>query len=157
MMWVHEIDSELDWGRAVFLVFFPSFFLVKTLHLQCLDWRKPSYCLLSLKGFLFTKFCTISFTGKIGLDYLFFIYLFYSLGNICWNIKLNIWMSRIVENLKFLLLSIVELLQFVQSELDVKKSKVYLVLTRFPKEVFRAAILTLVILICNWICFCKEK
>lgn len=58
-------------------------------------------------------------------------------------------MSRIVENLTFLLLRMVEPLQFVQSELDVKKSKVYLVLTRSPKDVFRVAILTLVILICN--------
>lgn len=58
-------------------------------------------------------------------------------------------MSRIVENLTFLLLRMVEPLQFVQSELDVKKSKVYLVLTRSSKDVFRAAILTLVILICN--------
>lgn len=58
-------------------------------------------------------------------------------------------MSRIVENLTFLLLRMVEPLQFLQSELDVKKSKVYLVLTRSPKDVFRVAILTLVILICN--------
>lgn len=176
-----ELDDVSSWSRfwiglrslresCFFLVFFSFFFgfvscffvfvffSVKILHLQCLDWCNPSYCLLSLKRFLLTNFCTVSFTGEFGLEYFYlFIYLFYCLGNVCQNIKSNIWMNWIVENFKFLLLRIVEILQFVQSELDVKKCKVYLVWTRFPKDVFRAAILTLVILMCNWICFCEEK
>lgn len=73
--WTEDTKGELHFS-CVFSSFFFFFFPVRTLHLQCLDWSKPSYCLLSLKGFLLTKFYTILFTGEIGLEYLFLIIYF---------------------------------------------------------------------------------